>query len=117
MSSAKHLNDFAQHWRYEPGFTMLSTGNCNFSARVIYEYAGGDPMSDVTSCLLVRNGFEDGKVSLEETDELTLSGFHLDFTHGPGRQTYNFDRSTNALVIVGSSIKMGGNYKVTILPQ
>ena len=59
------------------------------------------------------DGMEAGKVSLDETDDLSVDDFHLDFF--PRYQTYQLDENDN-LVISGRSEKMQGNYKVEIQP-
>jgi hypothetical protein len=114
MSSSQQLYYFGQHWRDHPSFEVLPVGNYVFPALVTYEY-GGKSVTELTTCTAVRNGYEDGKISLEERGVLSSTIFHLDFTDD--FQTYKFDKSTFALVVSGSSQKMGGSYKVTILPQ
>jgi hypothetical protein len=59
------------------------------------------------------DGMEAGKVSLDETDDLTADDFHLDFF--PRFQTYKLDSEEN-LVVSGSSEKMHGAYTVKIQP-
>lgn len=114
MSSSQQLYDFGQHWRSHPSFEILPVGNYVFPAEVIYEYSRKS-VTQLTTCIAIRNGYEDGKISLEECGILSSTIFHLDFTDD--FQTYEFDESTFSLIITGKSKKMGGSYKVTILPQ
>jgi hypothetical protein len=114
MSSSQQLYYFGQHWRTRRNFEILPVGNYVFPALVTYEYSGKS-MSGLTTCTVIRNGYEDGKISLEEKGVLSSTIFHLDFKDD--FQTYKFDESTFALVVSGNSQKMGGSYKVTILPQ
>jgi hypothetical protein len=114
MKNAQQIADFAIHWRGSDGFKVTAVGNCVFDAVVTYEF-GGKSVEHETSCTIVRNGYEDGKISLDEAGPLVSELFHLDFT--PEWQTYNFDRSTGALIVTGNSPKMGGSYRVKIQPK
>lgn len=112
--NAQEIADFAIHWRGQPGFTVTAVGHCKFQADVTYQF-GGKLVQHETACIVFRNGIEDGKVSLEEDGPLVSEMFHLDFT--PDFQTYKFDTVSHALIVTGKSKKMGGNYRVEILPK
>ncbi len=90
-----------------------SYGNCKFRAFVEY-CSPARNVSAVTDVSIVRNGYYDGTVRLSEVNTLSANDFHLDFT--TDRQQYRFEKNRTALVIIGSSQKMGGAYSVSILP-
>jgi hypothetical protein len=112
--NAQEIADFAIHWRGQPGFNVTAVGHCKFQAEVTYQFGNKTVVHD-TECTIFRNGIEDGKISLEEDGPLVSAIFHLDFT--PDFQTYKFDKSSQALIVTGKSSKMGGNYRVEILPK
>lgn len=114
MNNSQQIADFVIHWRGTNNFKVTPVGNCVFKASVTYGFAGRSLQHD-TTCTIVRNGFDDGKISLEENGPLVAEFIHLDFT--PEWQTYEFDTSSFALIVKGKSPKMGGSYHVTILPK
>lgn len=87
-------------------------GESLFRGLVTYK-AGNGSVSAETVVKICMNGFEEGKISLEESDELPVDRFHLDFS--PDFQVYGVG-DDGALVVSGSSPKMGGKYSVTIRP-
>ncbi|WP_208453605.1 hypothetical protein, partial [Burkholderia gladioli] len=97
------LNDFEVH----------TNGNCEFRGRVAYKTIF-ETVVDATTVRLIRNGYGDGKVHLDETDILSADRFHLDFS--PDFQDYQFRTSDGVFVISGESGKMGGAYSVTLYP-
>ncbi len=107
------LKSFVDFWRGKEGFEVHPTGNCEFRGRVAYASANGTAI-DTTTIRLIRNGYDDGKVSLVETDHLSAERFHLDFS--PDFQHYEFRVSDGAFVISGKSPKMAGSYVVTMTP-
>lgn len=90
-----------------------SYGNCKFKAVVEYRSPAKNA-SVVTDVSIIRNGNNDGAVMLDEACALQASDFHLDFS--TDWQQYRFAKDRGALVITGSSQKMGGTYSVSILP-
>ncbi|WP_116138075.1 hypothetical protein [Trinickia diaoshuihuensis] len=113
MSAHKELYDFVEFWHGKEGFEVHPNGNCEFLGQVTFE-AANETEADTTTVRLIRNGYNDGKVSLAETDVLSAARFHLDFS--PDYQAYEFRSADGALVISGKSSKMGGAYCVTLLP-
>ncbi|QTB53551.1 hypothetical protein J3C54_30810 [Burkholderia pseudomallei] len=113
MSAHKELHNFVDFWHGKEGFEVQPNGNCEFPGQVTFEAANAT-VSDTTTVRLIRNGYDDGKVSLVETDSLSVARFHLDFS--PDFQAYEFRASDGAFVISGTSPKMGGAYCVTLLP-
>jgi hypothetical protein len=88
-------------------------GNCRFSAIVDYRSRVQNTKS-VTEVLFVRNGYDDGKISLTANSDLSVNNYHLDFTER--FQTYEYLKETKELVVKGNSGKMGGDYSVAIYP-
>jgi hypothetical protein len=90
------------------------TGNCSFSARVRFwsDVRSTAVLSRVT---LVRNGYEDGAVLIDEADDLKAYEYHTKFLPIRGC-TCRYVKQTNALVVSGRSPKMG-TYSVTITPE
>jgi len=88
-------------------------GNLEFKALV--EYASSvKNVTDATEVSIKRNGYNDGAIGLGETDRLSATHFHLDFTIN--YQKYRFSKEDGKLTITGTSFKMGGSYSVTLLP-
>jgi hypothetical protein len=87
-------------------------GESLFRGLVTYKALNGSVSAEAVVKICM-NGFEEGKVSFEETNELPIERFHLDFS--PDFQVYSLGED-GALVISGSSPKMGGKYSVTIRP-
>ena len=88
-------------------------GNCRFNGIIDYRSKLQNSKS-VTEVVFIRNGYEDGKISLAANQNLTVKSYHLDFTEY--FQKYIYLNETKELVIKGSSKKMGGNYSVNIVP-
>jgi len=95
----------------EEHIDMDDFGNLTFEAKVEYKYMK-KKLTSITTVKIIRNGYDDGKISLRENDELNVNFLHLDFT--PQYQDYEFDDVDNSLNITGSSPKMNGSYSVKI---
>lgn len=104
------LRDFVDHWDNLVRPTRFSTAI--FHCTVTYSFKR-KTVTDKTKALIQRTGYEDGKVSLVETDTLTAERFHMDFS--PDYQSYSLTPD-KLLRIDGKSPKMGGAYSVTIFP-
>ncbi|MFY4695253.1 hypothetical protein [Burkholderia glumae] len=113
MNAYSELKDFVEFWRSANDFEVHANGNCDFPGRVAYKTIF-ETVVDTTTVRLIRNGYNDGKVHLDETDILSAVRFHLDFS--PDFQGYQFRKSDGAFVISGESEKMGGEYSVTLYP-
>lgn len=113
MKSHLALKNFVDYWRGKPGFAINALGLCTFNARVTYTFRG-TKLVHTTGVMIQRNGYEDGKVSLEEAGPLVAEVFHLDFL--PKWQRYSVGTRSHSLIIKGSSQKMGGEYVVVIMP-
>ena len=114
MSNHREIYDFVEHWRGTEGFDITPTGNCTFPAKVTYSF-DGKVVDESTSVTIIRNGYEEGKVSLNERGALSAELFHLDFS--PDFQRYRHRKSDHSLRVEGSSPKMHGQYKVVITPR
>ena len=86
-------------------------GNATFNGKIRYEFRGQVLLSN-TIVKIIRNGYDDGKISLTETDELNINFLHLDFT--PDYQKYQYNSDEHSLNIIGSSPKMSGKYSIKI---
>lgn len=71
-------------------------------------------VSEITNVKIIRNGYQDGQISIEESGELVAEDCHLDFN--TQYQKYQFLEEAKKLSVVGSSPKMGGEYNVVISP-
>jgi hypothetical protein len=113
MVAHAEMKDFVDFWSERDSINVDPHGNCEFHGQVSYTSNRGTVVDAVT-VRFIRNGYEDGKIRLEETDSLPAENFHLDFS--PDFQTYEFRASDGALVVCGKSTKMGGAYSVTMVP-
>lgn len=115
MKNAREIYKFVEYWRNQDNddFKVADTGNCSFKADVLYKY-GGREIDQQTSVTIIRNGYSDGKISIDEVGVLSSAIFHLDFY--PNYQDYEYDKVENSLVVKGNSDKMFGDYTVTITP-
>lgn len=92
---------------------MDSKGNLRFNARIIYCW-DSNRKEESLSVTIYRNGFEDGRIQIEDGSILTSGRFHLDFD--TEYQNYQFIAATGALIVNGQSLKMNGDYNVEIIP-
>ncbi len=113
MKNHLAIKHFVDHWCEHQGFEINSVGNCIFPSTVTYEFRGSS-IEHKTICRITRNGYEDGKVSLDETGPLVSEVFHLDFS--PDFQTFSYNNKSHSFIVEGKSPKMGGNYRVFITP-
>ncbi|MFP3801848.1 hypothetical protein [Paraburkholderia sp. SIMBA_027] len=113
MTAHAEMKDFVDFWSDRESVNVDPYGNCEFHGEVSYASNRGTVV-DTATVRFIRNGYEDGKIRLEETSSLTAESFHLDFS--PDFQTYEFRVSDGALVVCGKSMKMGGAYSVTVVP-
>jgi hypothetical protein len=114
MSSAKAVHDFVEHWRETNRMSVSATGNCSTEAAVTYSFAG-KTVVETTTATFIRNGYDDGKISLLEHGALSADFFHLDFS--PKYQKYRYNKSDHTFLVEGDSPKMHGRYTVVIAPR
>lgn len=113
MSNARAIKDFSDYWRDHDKFEVTPVGNCIFPANVHYDFDGKE-VEQNTTVTIIRNGYSDGKVSIEEKGLLSAIIFHLDFS--TDFQKYRYKKSDHSFIVEGESPKMHGAYKVTISP-
>lgn len=89
-------------------------GNLHFEAFVEYQ-SNIKNTSEITSVTIIRNGYQDGQIKLDEEGDLNSDDFHLDFDIK--YQSYRFSKENNSLLISGNSPKMSGKYSVLISPK
>jgi len=109
MSFGTEIYDFIKEANNEDLINIDDCGNVTFKAQIKYMFRN-QTLSSYTDVKIIRNGYDDGKVSLSENDELNANFLHLDFT--PNYQEYKYDSSDSSLTIIGSSSKMSGDYIV-----
>jgi roadblock/LC7 domain-containing protein len=107
MDSILAMTDFVEALSLEGG--SLEHGDF----RILVEYKSSlRNVTEITTATFIRNGYNDGEIKLAENGELNSDNYHMDFT--PSYQVYAFNSEECALIITGSSGKMGGNYKVKL---
>ena len=107
--------EFRERWGHLANPRQWEIGRFVISAVVTFKSPRFDKedLSEVTiNCFA---GPSDGQVSITETHILNSGYLHLDFT--PKWQDFDFDDSSGALVVRGSSAKVGGDYTVLIQPE
>ena len=109
MKSFLAIRDFVEQW-YD--HIIDKNSNCIFDCLVRYDSKLGTTTFK-SKAMIQRSGYEDGKVSLEESGKVVSEKYHLDFS--ANYQDMEFDTETNSLVITGQSAKMG-SYKVLVTP-
>ncbi|MEI8594215.1 hypothetical protein [Photobacterium sp. Hal280] len=107
MSSHLAMQDFVDNLSLKRD----DYGNCTFQALVEFRSKRRN-VSEITTVKFIRNGYNDGNITITEEAELTSDYYHLDFS--PDWQEYSFNPNDNSLLIKGSSPKMGGKYTVAI---
>lgn len=87
------------------------SGIYKFKGKVEY-FSNIKNVVEFSEIKITMGGYNGGKVSIEETGELNVDEFHLDFEER--FQKYNYDDETKELVVSGKSPKMNGQYTVKI---
>lgn len=100
MSFATEIYDFITDINNENSINIDDYGNATFKAQIQYTFKNRT-LNSHTDVKIIRNGYNDGKVSLSENDELNVNFLHLDFI--PNFQEYKYDSSDSSLIITGSS--------------
>jgi len=88
-------------------------GNAFCEVLVSYISAKKGDATFRTKLTLIRNGYDDGKVSLEELKDYPAEDYHLDFN--ARYQNIEFDGKVKSLIVKGQSSKMG-KYEVHLNP-
>ena len=111
MSFGTEIYDFITDTDNESSINIDDYGNATFKAQIQYKFRQ-ETLSSDTDVKIIRNGYDDGKISLTENDELNVNFLHLDFT--PDYQEYKYNSDDSSLTITGSSPKMSGDYTIEI---
>ncbi|WP_277809707.1 hypothetical protein [Chromohalobacter canadensis] len=109
MESFHAIHDFKDAHDLETD----QVGNLDFRAFVEYRSPSRNA-SEITNVKIIRNGYQDGQISIEESGELVAENYHLDFT--TQYQKYRYCEEGKKLSVAGGSPKMGGKYSVAISP-
>ncbi|MBY5785298.1 hypothetical protein HFN62_16400 [Rhizobium leguminosarum] len=119
ISNIRQLSDFRDYWRESPSYPEENLYNIKVWYPVTVHYECADRKRNVTFETrfeaFIGSGPDDGKIDLRETRRVSVDEYHLQFL--PRFQTYVHDEETHSLIITSSSKKMGGAYKVTIMPS
>lgn len=113
MKNFLAIKDFVDFYQDHTSLDLTETGSCIFPAVVRYEYLK-NVLEHKTICRITRNGYTDGTVHLDENGPLVPEVFHLDFN--PDFQSYTYDKNAHTFIVQGNSQKMGGKYRVVIMP-
>jgi len=103
------IRDFVDEWYSD---IVNNVGDCSFLGFVTYESKFGTE-NFKTRIRIQRSGYDDGKISLDESGRFVSEKYHLDFS--ARFQTVEYDEESKMLIIKDQSSKMG-KYKLQILP-
>jgi hypothetical protein len=106
------IRDFTSRWRSTDPFGQTWPQTNQFAAQITYRWKGKTTVDGGRAWLETTAGHSDGSVHLHDCKRLSSTKFHLDFS--VRYQRYAFDDASGALIISGSSDKMGGDYSVVI---
>lgn len=111
------LTAFRQHWKQSPEYPEENHGSnyITMLADIRYEWRNGKSVGAFQSGIRISvHPGDDGNIEVSPTGKYTTARYHLGYS--PDFQTYRFDETEHALVVEGSSDKMKGEYRVTIVP-
>jgi len=111
MDWPKAIDDFWVDSSHETWLKREATGNCSYKARVQISSENFD-VNEITTVRIIRNGYEDGAVLIDETGKLTAENVHTKYLPIPPTQC-NYQKITRTLLISGKSQKLGA-YEVKI---
>ena len=103
---------FVTYWHNSGGAEVNAVGNASLDCSVSYTSNRGDE-SFRTGVTIVRNGYEDGKISLSELKDFLADDYHLDFS--ADFQNIRYHDKAKSLIIKSSSPKIG-EYEVHLVP-
>lgn len=106
------IHKFVQYWRNNSGAEVSSVGNATLDCSISYSSNRGEE-SFRTNVTIVRNGYDDGKISLSELKNFLAEDYHLDFS--ANFQDIRYHDKAKSLVIKSKSTKMG-EYEVHLVP-
>ena len=106
------IYEFVEYWRNNGGAEVNAVGNATLDSSVSYSSNRGDE-SFRTNVTIVRNGYDDGKISLSELKDFPAEDYHLDFS--ANFQDIRYHEKAKSLIIKSKSTKMG-EYEVHLVP-
>lgn len=116
--SIREFGEFRRYWNQSSGYPEDNFGNNHIWLPIsaIYTWSAARAPLSFRSKLraYVGSGPDDGQIDIDDTTKVTIDDFHLRF-HARW-QDYRYDDSDHALLISGSSDKMGGDYSVRVKP-
>lgn len=116
--SIGEFGTFRRYWNQSSEYPEENFGNNHIWMPIsaIYTWpAAREPLSfRSTLRAYVGSGPDDGQIDIDDTTRVTIDDFHLRFQ--ARWQDYRYDHCDHALVISGSSDKMGGNYSIRVKP-
>lgn len=115
MSGIAEIYNFGEAWKHLNNFRVTPVGNYIFEATIVYTSEARGVESDICAVQIIRNGISDGSIEIYSGSILQNETHHLGFSEE--WQVYKHDPRNNALVVKGSSPKMGGRYRVDITPN
>lgn len=113
-NNSSEIYKFGTEWGDSVNFQVTPVGNYFFSAVINYESRLRGRERENCTVNIIRNGMQDGDISIYANGILQAETHHLGFN---SYQTYKFDKNDGAIVVTGNSSKMGGGYKVRITPN
>jgi hypothetical protein len=113
MKSLRALDQFVEHWQDSPSFLVDPYGNATFRAFVRYS-ARSESKGHLTVVRIRRHGHDKGRVYIQQDPGLFSGASPVDFF--PPWQDYAYESDEHALMVHGSSPKIGGTYVVAITP-
>jgi hypothetical protein len=116
--SIREFGAFRRYWGQSDEYPEENFGNNHIWIPIAAVYTwpiSRAPLSfRSTLRAYVGSGPDDGQIDIDDTTKVKIEDFHLRF-HARW-QDYRYDESDHALVISGSSDKMGGDYSVRVTP-
>lgn len=118
MDNIRQLGDFRRFWSSSSEYPNENYGNdhIHMPVDVIYEWGNGKSKIEFSSEFraYIGSGPNDGDVNIDDTEKVRIEDFHLSFK--AAFQKYEYDDDEKSLIISGSSLKMGGSYKIWVRP-
>ena len=104
MENHNAINNFITNTFNKDTIEIDDFGNARFMAIINYSY-GNKKINSISKVKIIRNGYQDGKIDIDENDELNINFLHLSFT--PNFQDYKYNSNNHSLTINGTSKKLG----------
>lgn len=116
--SIREFGAFRRYWSQSGEYPEDNSGNNHVWIPIDAVYTWSAARSPLSFRSILRayvgSGPDDGQIDIDDTEKVTIDNFHLRFQ--ARWQDYRFDESDHALLISGSSDKMGGDYSIRVRP-